>query len=510
MMIAQLVTFDFFEQAMLMMGWLISNSITDVFQQSGMALIPFVVLVVKEWYEAKDGGEEAGNKGVLSANRVEMGLYIKLIVYIFTVLPMFSVSFAPININHQYASDCGVATVVAPAGQWEATTVNMIGGATVNIPAWWGLVHALSHGLTNVAVGAIPCTPDIQSIATEVDLSSIEDPALQQELSHFQRQCFGTARSMVYQAGATITPAVAEDIDWIGSTHFLTTVGFYDSIQSDQPVPGFAYNATRDAALPHTGAGLPGYPTCKQWWSTAGVGLKARLSSQINPSIWTHVNAVFTSATATDSVIRRLVSPRSGAANGNSNAIGGYRNSNQNLLGAVQGTVAATGGVVGSALVAIPFMAGMDMAKQALPMVQFIMIMAIVISLPFVSLLSSYSVSVVGTATIGLFSIWFLTFWWQAARWLSANLVDLLYNSEATKLSYLAGVTNAYDIMVLQFVEGAAFFFLPAVWVMALTWAGFKGGSAISSAASSGSNDAKSAGNTGGSAVTSKGASAAK
>jgi hypothetical protein len=306
---------------------------------------------------------------------------------------------------------------------------------------------------------------------------------------------------MYDQTGGAVSPAVAEDTAWLGSAHFLTTAGFYDSIRSDQPVPGFAYSSPRDDGLPHTGAGLPGYPTCKQWWSTPAVGLKARLYNQIDPSVWTHVNAVFTSATATDSVIRRLVSPRSGAANGNSHTMGGYQNLNPSSLAAVGGVVTTAAGVLGSGIIAIPFMAGMDMAKQALPMVQFLMIMAIVISLPFVSLLSSYSVSVVGTATIGLFSVWFLTFWWQLARWLSANLVDLLYNSEATKLSFLAGITNAYDTMVLQFVEGAAFFFLPAVWMMALTWAGMKGGAAISNAASNGSSDAKGAGKKGGEAV---------
>ena len=501
-MIAQLVTFDFFEQAMLMMGWLVSNSVTDIFQQSGLALVPFVVLVIKEWHEAKDGGDEAGNKGVLSVNRVEMGLYIKLVVYVFTVLPMFTVSFSPININHQHATNCGVSTVVAPSGQWDATTLNMIGGATVNIPAWWGLVHSLSHGLTNVAVGSIPCTPDIQAIATEVDLSTIEDPILQQELDQFQRQCFGVARSRLHQPGGSVSSALSQDTDWLGSSYFRSTSGYYDSIQSDQPVSGFAYSASRDAGLLHTGAGLPGYPTCKEWWENSTVGLKKRLYDEVNPSVWTRVSAVFTSSTAEDAVIRRLVSPRSGAANGNSHSVGGYRNSTETTLGALQSTLAIAGGAVGSALIAIPFMAGMDMAKQALPMVQFIMLMAIIIALPFVSLLSSYSVTVVGAATIGLFSIWFLTFWWELARWLSANLVDLLYASEATKLSWLAGGENAYDIMVLQFVEAAAFFFLPAVWVMALTWAGFKGGSAIASTANQGSGDAKSAGNKGGEAVT--------
>lgn len=500
-MIAQLVTFDFFEQAMLMMGWLVSNSVTDIFQQSGLALVPFVVLVVKEWHEAKEEGDEAGNRGVLSANRVEMGLYIKLIVYVFTVLPMFTVSFAPININHQYATNCGVSTVVAPAGQWNAATLNMIGGATVNIPAWWGLVHALSHGITNVAVGAIPCSPDLQAIATEVDLSTIEDPILQQELDQFQRQCFGVARSRLHQSGGSVSSALSEDTDWIGSSYFRSTAGYYDSIQSDQPVPGFAYSSSRDAGLLHTGTGLPGYPTCKEWWENSTVGLKKRLYNEVSPSVWTRVSAVFTSSTAEDAVIRRLVSPRSGAANGNSNSVGGYRNLNPGSIEATGQAVSVIGGALGSALVAIPFMAGMDMAKQALPMVQFLMVMAIIIALPFVSLLSSYSVTVVGTATIGLFAIWFLTFWWQLARWLSSNLVDLLYSSEATKLHFLAGAENAYDIMVLQFVEGAAFFFFPAVWVMALAWAGFRGGSTISQATNTGTNDAKGAGNKGGDAA---------
>ncbi|MHB0774588.1 hypothetical protein [Halomonas sp. WWR20] len=46
--------------------------------------------------------------------------------------------------------------------------------------------------------------------------------------------------------------------------------------------------------------------------------------------------------------------------------------------------------------------AGMDMFKRALPMVQYILIMAVVICLPFVMTVSGYSIKVAGTATFGL------------------------------------------------------------------------------------------------------------
>ena len=140
----------------------------------------------------------------------------------------------------------------------------------------------------------------------------------------------------------------------------------------------------------------------------------------------------------------------------------------------------------------------MDMLKQALPMVQGILVMAIIICLPFVMVISSYSFKVAGMATFGLFAMWFLTFWWELARWINSNLVDLLYRSDAAKLSWLSAANNLYDRMVLQFVEGMMFLALPTLWVGVLSWAGMRVGSAVGSGLRQGSGDAQSAGKSGG------------
>ncbi len=124
--------------------------------------------------------------------------------------------------------------------------------------------------------------------------------------------------------------------------------------------------------------------------------------------------------------------------------------------------------------------------------------MAIIICLPFVMVISSYSFKVAGMATFGLFAMWFLTFWWELARWINANLVDLLYRSDAAKLSWLSAANNLYDRMVMQFVEGMMFLVLPGLWVGVLGWAGMRIGGAISSGIQQGGSNAQIAGSSGG------------
>src|SRR5690625_7581450 len=71
---------------------------------------------------------------------------------------------------------------------------------------------------------------------------------------------------------------------------------------------------------------MPGYPSCQEWWSAESVGLRARLHEEVSPGFWDDFRSVFTSSDAEDYVIRRLVSPRSGAASGNlEQAVVGFR-----------------------------------------------------------------------------------------------------------------------------------------------------------------------------------------
>lgn len=497
---------DYMEGTMLTLGWVVNNGIWDALTTTGIAVVPFIALVAGEWFRARQEGDDEGNKGVLSLNRIESRLYVMLLVLAFTCVPVFTLNVDPVNVNQEHADQCG--TVMMSSGQWGESTMTSIDGQQARVPMWWALTHSISKGITNVAVSRIPCSTDYQSVRTALDLTSISDPGLKREVGEFQLACFGPARNKLFQSGTSLDQAASEDVDWIGSDYFLDTAGYYDSFYAPRPMPGFPYQASRDEARPSTGPGQPGYPSCREWWSDDSAGLAARLKGQVDTSLWSRMQSFFpTGSSAEEYMIRRMVSPRSGAANGNTDQASiGYRDLDG---GGVDDAVVAVAGMAGNALATVPFRAGMDSLKQSLPMIQGIMLMAIIICLPFVSVASGYSVKVAGIAMFGLFGLFFLTFWWELARWLDSHLVELLYDSDAAKMSWLAGVENANDKMVMRFVNGMMFLVLPGIWVGTMAWAGAGAGNAVSSGINKAGGETQGAGKKGGE-VAQKGASGGK
>ncbi|RCV86919.1 conjugal transfer protein TraG [Billgrantia montanilacus] len=494
---APLVVFDYLTNALVMLGWLIHNAIWNVMTSTALAAIPFIALIASEWFKARQEGDDEGNKGVLTINRIETRLYVMVLILLFTCQPILQVQLTTVDVDQRRSQECGTRQFAG--GEWGESALSAIDGETANIPVWWAFVHAVSHGMTGAAITAIPCSTDFQSIRTELDLNSVEDPVLKREVGEFQLACFGPARNRLFQEYGSVEPSRAHDVDWIGSRFFLDTPGYYDSFHAGRPVTGFPYDADRDVSRPNTGPGQPGYPTCREWWSSSDVGLRARLHDQVDSGFWDSFRSVFTSNEAEDYVIRRMVSPRSGAASGNlDQAVVGYRDLGGGGRAGFWDSIVTGAGAIGGGLSILPFSAGMDMLKQALPMVQAILVMALVICLPFVMVISGYSYRAVGMATFGLFGTWFLTFWWELARWIDSKLIDLIYNSDAAKMSWMAAANNAYDKLVLQFVEGMMFLVLPAIWLGVLGWAGMRVGEAVGSSVKGGAGDAQGAGKKGG------------
>ena len=500
-MTANLSTFDLMSQALLTLGWIINYGIFQLFAQTGLLFVPFIALIVREWYKARNEGDEAGTKGVLTVNRIETALYSMLLVYVFTVHPVFQIGFNPVNLDEDRASECGYVTL-ASSGSWDDHTLSGIDGASARMPIWWAFVHMMSQGVTNAAIASIPCKPDFHAVRSTLDLNSITDPILQRDIGAFHQRCYGGARSLLFERQGSLDTSRSVDVDWLGSRYFLTTPGYYDSLYAPRPIEGFPYNETRDATRQNTGPGLPGYPTCAEWWLADNVGLRARMVDQIKPEALDYGRSLFSSLDFEDFAIRRMISNRTGNAHGNVNyAFVGYRNLDQgNILtdgSQFRQLANNAAGALGMTLGAWPAAAGMDIVKQALPMVHSILIMCVIICLPFVLLLSGYSMKVAGVATFGLFSIWFLKFWWELARWLNSHMVDLIYRSEAAKLSWMAGVNNAYDRGVMMFVEWSMFLIFPAIWIGVLGWAGMSVGNAVHNSLSNSTAPAQKSGSQG-------------
>lgn len=171
-----------------------------------------------------------------------------------------------------------------------------------------------------------------------------------------------------------------------------------------------------------------------------------------------------------------MVSPTSLSVSQNGRTYAGYGgNADFTLDNAVNRMASVLGTSVG-ALGAFP---AFDAMRQALPMVQALLLMAMYVLIPLVLVFGTYEYKTVVTLTFVTFGMHFLTFWWELARWLDSWLLEIMYGSDSHSRWNVAGFQNSADDLIMNFVMGTMFLVLPAVWMGALSWAGVRIGGIV-------------------------------
>lgn len=490
-----LYTNDYLEYYLTLVGWLINNGIWEMIQDTGLFAVPFCVIVIKEWLKVRGEGADEGNKGVLSLARIETSIYVGYVVVALCGVPAVNVSFDALQFDQTRAQQCQYS-VPAPTDTGWNTSFSSLAGKSAQMPVWWAFMHALSKGVTNAAVASIPCGTDLRQMRMDVDNTRINNPLLAQEIADFTRDCYGPSRARLFMrqpelGSAASTTETLKDMSWIGSHFFLATSGYYDTDYSKTPRAAWPYDPARDVGLPQVSGG-GGYPTCKQWWSDGGMGLKNRIQSQVDPGLMTRFlgwASWLSSDQVNEALVRQLVAPSSQVRGGVYSDYGGQ------VGGTVWNGLARAGGTFGVALGSLAYFPAMDMVRQALPMVMAFLKMAIVISMPLVLVIGAYQLKTAMTMTVVFFSLIFVDFWFQLARWIDSTILDALYGSGSPHLSLdpVMGLNTATQDAILNFVMGAMFLIFPAFWITALGWAGITAGHVLEGM-SSGTKDVKASG----------------
>lgn len=469
-----LYTNDYLEYYLTLVGWIINNGIWGMIEDSGLFALPFCIIVIREWLKVRGEGADEGNKGVLSLARIETSLYVGYIVVALCGVPAVRVSFDTLAFDQSRAQQCQYHLPVPTETGWN-TSFSSLAGKSAEMPVWWAFMHSMSKAVTSGAVAAIPCGTDLRQMRMEIDRTRINNPLLAQEVADFTRDCYGPSRARLFMRNPEVvadknSTDVLTELSWIGSRHLLNTAGYYDTDYSKTPRAAWPYNPTRDVGLPQvTGGG--GYPTCKQWWSDGGVGLKDRVLNQVDSNLqnrflgwanWLSPDEV------NESLIRQLVSP--------SNQVKGdvYSDYGGQIGGTVWNGMARATGTIGVAVGSLAYFPAMDMVRQALPMVMAFLKMAFVICMPLVLIVGAYQLRVAMTLTVVFFALMFVDFWFQLARWVDTTILDALYGSGSPHLSFdpVMGLNTATQDAILNFVMGSMFIVLPLFWMTALTWAG--------------------------------------
>ncbi|MER2551832.1 MAG: conjugal transfer protein TraG N-terminal domain-containing protein [Thauera sp.] len=491
-----LLTTDYLEYYLTLVSWIVHNGIWAVLVASGVFAIPFLAIVIQEWLRARAEGADEGNKGVLSSARIENRVFVAIAVTMFAGIPFIDVDFNTIRYDRSRSAQCQV-NVPEPTDTGWSQSFSTINNQSAKVPVWWFAMHALSRAITGASVAAIPCGTDLRQIRMDIDATRIDDPVLAQEVSDFTRDCYGPARARLFMTRPNLSEEQMHDVTWIGSNYFVGTPGFYDSYRSRTPRDAWPYDSARDAGLAEVPSG-GGYPTCEQWWSDGGHGLRAQLLAQVDPGLLTRLAgwAGFLSQTeVNDSVIRAIASPRQQKLN--RGAI--YSDYGGQVDMTLSNVVTRAAGDVGLTVGSLGYFPAMDVVRQALPMVLALLKMALVICIPLVLLIGTYDLKTVVTVSVVQFALFFVDFWFHLARWIDSTTLDALYgsgfgwNRPHANFNPLIGLNNAFGDMLLNFVMAAMFIVLPGFWVAALAWAGVRAGNVAQMMATS-TDGAKSAG----------------
>ncbi|WP_026432939.1 conjugal transfer protein TraG N-terminal domain-containing protein [Paracidovorax oryzae] len=500
-----------------MYGWAFANIMGEIITGTGLAALPFALIVFNAWREAKEQGQ--GFHGVLGLlESVQTRLYTALFVMTvcFATTPITSLH----NVNLSYTPTRSldnsepqpVSLKSGTRSSYDVAMADAVSGAFSKagnlsyVPAWWYAVMGISSGINSAfRAGLSSSSRDIRVIEDMARMATIEDPGLLHDLQRFYSECFIPARSQYLAMdkatiSATGKAILAEgssygptDVDWVGSQFFRTEKGFYGTIRSYNPVPGWPIDFARDTDYIQTPApeGTPeagyqnpdwGRPTCKEWWESGTMGLREKLIT--NTSAWRGLSQKvqntlsFKSADeAKDSVARLGFEKANPVFVSPERIMGDEYGVGTNTWRTVTGAI-STWGVANKALDASLAMVPL---LNALPMVQALVLMALYMFLPMIIFLSGYDLKVAFYGTLAIFTVKFWSVLWFVARWIDAHLIDAMYPGfsgsammqEITQ-SFSSGQPQIYKRMLLNILLMLMFVGLPLMWSAVLGWMGYR------------------------------------
>lgn len=465
-----MTTNSYVEYFLTLFGWIMNNAITGILGSTCLALVPFVTIIISSWLKARDQGHDEGNKGLLSLTWVETRIYTMLAVIMFTFLPIYQIDLSVLEYDETRSRQCGRVVVKPTETAW-GTSFSSLDGRTAKVPIWWAFVHTVSKGVTAAAISSLPCSADLRQVQMKVDTARVSDPILRNEVADFVRDCYAGAKVTLFARRTKLTKEQIKEVGWIGSKYFLETPGYYDTENARSPRQEWPYDPERDQGYSVTDRG--GYPKCNEWWTDSELGLRAKLTEQVEPTTWELLRGAFSfrpTHEVEDAMLKVLVSPQNQRLT-NGSVYRGYNSLNPNL-----GDYSSGGGaIVGSAVGALAFFPVMATFRQSLPNIVAYIITIVIISLPIILVIGSFDLKTAMTVTFVLFALYFLDFWFELARWIDSRLIDALYGVGSPHSSLnLSGLSNTTGDMFISFVTGVMFIVVPALWVAALSWAGIK------------------------------------
>lgn len=445
-----------------LLGWDLYGKLWDLLTQTGLAYLPFIGLILKNVSQSYVMHVHHGNG--FSLRSMEIQFLKMLLLIFFGVAPLVpldahTVSYTPIcEKNNSYHP-----------GSTGTTYDNAftIPNNDIRVPLWWYAVLSVSEGMTSAANTLIGCVPDLRKMVTEVNMSTISDPAIKQELQDFETMCYAEARSQFFKderdnqtehlklIQENVKKYGVEDTEWLGS-HSLNEV-YYHNLKATRPIQGFPYDATADmnADTNDTHPPVYGMPSCYEWWNDFDHGLKNRLYQVLPKTFYDEYKEYLKGEETRDDVIKNIISKPE-------HDMSGYSNSNDMIGESGYSHLASS---IGTWFYQMKEYPKIYAAAEAAPIIQALLLLMVYVFLPFGLVFSGYRASAFVTGAALIFSLIFWSFIWHLVSWTDKSLMEALYSNWFARQG--AGATLT-DIIIGSLVIAAPLFwflFMGAVGV---------------------------------------------
>ncbi|WP_299314925.1 conjugal transfer protein TraG N-terminal domain-containing protein [uncultured Halomonas sp.] len=508
-------------------GWQIFNNIWSILTTTGIAFIPFIVILIRNFIDVNTS-MEANAGSAASVRRMEIEIVTALTVVVLAGQPALNLQAHELRYTPQATlSNPTPATVNATNA---GTTYGQAGftsaPTSVRIPLWWYGVMALSSGVNHAIVAGLPATGEMREMERALRTMYIENPSLRLEVNNFYTRCYVPARSKFgREQPAAAIPILntqgVDDTDWMGSHVYRQVPGYYDVLYAGNPVPGWPVNPARDTdqywldtsiVLDH------GIPYCKEWWEHPTLGLRQKLleDNSRTQRVVTWTQSLFPGMNAEqrrDLLARNILEQTPKSYVESIAAMRERKNPGVDLPGPLQysplsmigaGNELLTQGISVVGLVSFYTLflePTLVLILQALPFIQSLTLMGIYALLPLVLVFGMYQPSILLVGAIAIFTVKFWAVLWHITSWIDNNLLQSMYDGPS--LLERVTIMDPKSILLTMIVAGM-YLAMPVIWSAMMGWVGYKAVGAINSVTDQLSTSAKESGRKGGEAVQKK------
>lgn len=428
------------------------------------------------------------------------------------------------------------------------------------VPVLWALAMSLSGGVNQAAIFSIPRVAELRTLQNMIAASRISDAQLAGEMKRFMSECYMPAANKLnrilageeHYADEAFVRELRESLAdggvdlWPGSPVFWKPGLYMACFDTDQcgstprasrPVNGWPYDPNRDTEDAYGvsdgfQSSRPGTPYCIEWWAgTAGVpGLRHKLANEgarnieKGPQNYLLVPGYTSDALRainrgaeiigdyTDRLSNWSVSPsdrqdyvaerlayqafRSIDTPALVDRDAAYLRTGGGFEGSIKYGTRNIFASTGSYWESFKMGAKMPIFMQGAPMVQSILILALLATLPALMVFGRYSIEILLTCLIAYITIRFWTVLWAIANWADQTMLAI---SAAASASPTTGApnevlvnltTSAIDgssitASLISLVTMAFYVGFPIVFSIFMGWVGYTGLSGLAAAQAS-------------------------